>query len=87
MADGKGLLFFAWIDLDRLKGGHFRTYILDFLLYVILQYIKFIYSEKATKFCEITTIDLIIITYDKSTVEISQKFVALSEYMNFTYVI
>ena len=46
--------------------------------------LKFIYSEKATKFCEISTIDLTVTTWDKSTVEISQKFVAFSEYMNFT---
>ena len=36
--------------------------------------LKFIYSEKATKFCEISTL---------SMVEISQTFVAFSEYMNF----
>ena len=47
-------------------------------------YIKFIYSEKATKFCEISTIDLTGTTQDKSTVAILQNFVAFSEYMNFT---
>ena len=41
------------------------------------------YSEKATKFCEISTIDLKVTTYDKYTVEISQKIVAFSKYMNF----
>ena len=41
------------------------------------------YSEKATKFCEISTIDLKVTTYDKYTVEISQKIVAFSEDMNF----
>ena len=46
--------------------------------------VKFIYSEKATKFCEISTVDLTVTTQDKSTVEIWQKFVAFSEYMNFT---
>ena len=49
--------------------------------------IKFIYSEKATKFCEVSTIDLMVSIYDKSMVEILeilQKFVAFSEYMNFT---
>ena len=46
--------------------------------------LKFIYSEKATKFCKISTVDLTVTTQDKSTVEISQKFVAFSEYMNFT---
>ena len=43
---------------------------------------KFIYSEKATKFCEISTVDVVPV---KSTVEISQNFIAFSEYMNFTY--
>ena len=42
--------------------------------------LKLTYSEKATKFCEISTIDLTGTTQDKSTVEISQNFVALSEY-------
>ena len=45
--------------------------------------VKFIYSEKATKFCEISTEDLTVTTFNKSMVEISQKFVAFSEYMNF----
>ena len=39
--------------------------------------VKFIYSEKATKFCEISTLDLSYVV--KSTVEISQNFVAFSE--------
>ena len=46
--------------------------------------IKFIYSEKAKKFCEISTVDLTITTQDKSTVEVLQNFVAFSKYMNFT---
>ena len=46
--------------------------------------LKFIYSEKATIFFEISTIDLSYIVMVKSTVEISQNFVAFSEYMNFT---
>ena len=45
--------------------------------------LKFIYSEMATKFCEISTVDLTGTTQGKSTVEISQNFVAYSEYMNF----
>ena len=45
--------------------------------------LKFKYSENATKFCKISTVDLTVATLDKSTVEISQKFVAFSEYMNF----
>ena len=47
-------------------------------------YIKFIYSEKATNFCKISTVDLSYVVTVKSTVEISQNFVAFSEYMNFT---
>ena len=46
--------------------------------------LKFIYSEKATKFCKISTVDLSYVVTVKSTVEISQNFVAFSEYMNFT---
>ena len=45
--------------------------------------VKFIYSEKATKFCKISTIDLSYVVTVKSTVEISQNCVAFSEYMNF----
>ena len=45
--------------------------------------LKFIYSEKATKFCEIFTLLLTGTTQDKSKVQISQTFVAFSEYMNF----
>ena len=45
--------------------------------------VKFIYSEKATKFCEISTVYLSYVVPVKSTVEISQNFVAFSECMNF----
>ena len=44
---------------------------------------KFIYSEKATKFCEIFPLLLTICTEVKSREKISQNFVAFSEYMNF----
>ena len=46
-------------------------------------YIKFICSEKATKFCEILTLLLSYVVTVKSKVKISQNFVALSEYINF----
>ena len=42
--------------------------------------IKFIYTEKAIKFCEIFKL---LLTVVKSKVKISQNFVAFSEYMNF----
>ena len=57
----------------------------SFLEFIYLLLVKFIYSEKATKVCEISTVDLTVTTKDKSTVEISQKFVAFSECMNFTF--
>ena len=47
--------------------------------------VKFVYSEKATKIFEISTLLLSTVHTDKSKVEISQNFVAFSEYMNFTY--
>ena len=46
--------------------------------------VKFIYSEKAAKFCEISSVDLSCVVPVKSTVEISKNFVAFSEYMNFS---
>ena len=47
-------------------------------------HIKFIYSEKATKFWEISSLHLSYVVPVKNKVEISQNFVAFSEYMNFT---
>ena len=44
---------------------------------------KFIYSEKATKFCEISTLPLFYVLLVKSKEEILQNFVAFSEYINF----
>ena len=44
---------------------------------------KFMYSEKATNFCEISTLLLYYAVPVKSKVEISQNFVAFSEYMNY----
>ena len=48
-----------------------------------LSFIKFIYSEKATKCCQIFTLLLTVCTVIKSKVKIWQNFVAFSEYMNF----
>ena len=45
--------------------------------------VKFIYSEKATKFCEIFPLLFTVCTVVKSKRKISQNFVAFSEYMNF----
>ena len=45
--------------------------------------IKFIYSEKATKFCEIFPLLLNAVHTVKSKGKILQNFVAFSEYMNF----
>ena len=47
--------------------------------------IKFIYSEKATNFWEISTVDLSYVVTVKSKVEILQNSVAFSEYMNFNH--
>ena len=46
-------------------------------------YVKFIYSDNHTKFCKISTLLLTGTTQDKGKLEISQNFVAFSEYMNF----
>ena len=49
--------------------------------------VKFIYSEKATKFFEISILLLSYAVPVKSKEEISQNFVAFSEYMNFMYMV
>ena len=60
------------------------TIFVNFLWNVVPKIVlKFIYSEKATKFCEIFTLLLTVCTAVKSKVKISQNFVAFSEYMNF----
>ena len=45
--------------------------------------VKFIYSEKATKFCEIFPLLLSYVVPVKTKVKILQNFVAFSEDMNF----
>ena len=60
---------------------HFHE-ILNQILYYL--YVKLKYSEKATKFCEISTLLLSYVVPVKSKVEILQNFVAFLEYMNFT---
>ena len=53
------------------------------LKFIIFRLLKFIYSEKAKKFCEIFILLLSYVVPVKSKVKISQNFVAFSEYMNF----
>ena len=60
---------------------NFTKYILPSEFENIL--LKFIYSEKATKFCEIITLLLSHVVPVKSKVKIWQNFVAFSEYINF----
>ena len=45
--------------------------------------VKFIYSKKAAKFCEIFPLLLTTVHTVKSKGKISQNFAAFSEYMNF----
>ena len=52
-------------------------------MHEFISMVKFIYSEKATKFCEIFTLLLSYVVLVKSKVKISQNCVAFSEYMNF----
>ena len=54
----------------------FCKYIISFIQ------LQLIYSEKATKFWEISTVDLSYAVPVKTTVDILQNFEAFSEYMN-----
>ena len=56
---------------------HFQALIFlapTFAQCLLLIIVKFIYSEKATKFCEISTVDLSPVVPVKSTLEILQIF-------------
>ena len=54
------------------------------MTHLLVYIVKFIYSEKATKFCEIFTLLLSYVVPVKSKVKISQNFEAFSEYINFS---
>ena len=70
--------------LASLKGSiNFGAKLRIFQVNIVCE-IKLIYSEKVTKFCKISTVDLTGIVEDKSKMEISQNFLDFSEYMNFT---
>ena len=71
--------FFTFAALWQI-GSSGQHYFFEILLTVV----KFIYSEKATKFCEIFTLLLTGTTKDKGKVKISQNFVAFTEYMTKT---
>ena len=51
---------------------------------ILLYILKFIYSEKATKVCGISTLLFSYVVPVKSKVNISQSFAAFSVYMNFS---
>ena len=59
---------FSWVNVFRARDWTYKVHM---------------YSEKVTKFCEISTVDLSYVVLVKSTVDVSQNFVAFSEYMNF----
>ena len=57
------------------------------ICFLSFEQLKFIYSEKATNFCEIFTLLLTGITQDKIKVKFSQNFVAFSECLKNSYLI
>ena len=59
------------------------TVVFSRFLTMHIDLLKFIYSEKATKFCEIFTLLLTTVHTVKGKVKIFQNFVVFSEYMNF----
>ena len=66
--------------VERLvEGPNFCCTIKQGLFVLALWIIKFIYSEKATKFCEVFTLLLSYVVPVKSKVKISQTFVAFSD--------
>ena len=68
-----------WI-WKAIYGAAWLSTTIDHVTEDVVLMVMFIYSVKATKICEISTLFLTTIL----TMEISQNFVAFSEYMNFT---
>ena len=76
----------AWLNKNIAMQNHLKfTLILQNKVLLAKILIKFIYSEKTTKFCEIFPLLLTVCTAVKTKGKISQNFVAFSEYMNFNY--
>ena len=76
-----------YIDANVRKNENVRSY-LDKIgtCNNISSNLKFKYSEKATRFCKISTFILSVCTVDRSKVEILLNFVAFSEYTNFSQI-
>ena len=75
-------------EIATLEGGKFGKICISLreLLNIAVEYVssvKFIYSEKTTKFCEFFPLLLTTVHTVKSKRKISQNFMAFSEYMNF----
>ena len=73
------------VQLVSQKFGLSAIFFPSFLSY-LFRILKLIYSEKATNFGKVSTVDLSYLVMVKSRIEISQNFLAFSEYMNFTYI-
>ena len=75
-------LFVEFIVFSLLTNYYQMLKDLQFLKQNQGTYLKFIYSEKATNFYEISIAEFTYVVTVKSTVEISQNFVAFSDYIN-----
>ena len=70
--------------LQNLKAhSSILTFEVESMVYKARLIVKFTYSEKVAKFCEIFPLLLTLCTVVKIKGKISQNFVAFSEYMNF----
>ena len=81
--------FILWHSFEPniFKSNEFSCFLFAFLeltTFIMYIVIKFMYSDKATKFCEIFTFLLFYILPVKSKVKILQNFVGFSKYMKFT---
>ena len=74
-------LFFAFA-IDRTDNELITLEIIHRYVEVCFKLLKFIYSEKATKFCEIFILLLSCVVPVKSKVKILQNCVAFPEYLN-----
>ena len=66
-----------------MRDRHVRRFVIFLFLKNNYWLLKFIYSEKTTKFCKISILLSSYVVPVKSKVEILKNFVAFSEYVNF----
>ena len=72
----------SWQKVAFLVIQNHALLFLSWTAFINITLLKFVFSEKATHFCRISTVDFSYVITVKTMVVVSHNFVAFSEYMN-----